>query len=340
MVAPLAMGGAPGASPGRLAEWWRLETLDASKRAVFLATLARWGPVDGRGATRVSVGHAAGVMGSQHASEIESGSRFAFGENWARFLELLDDGRVAMAERSLKDMLGVADLSGKTFLDIGSGSGLFSLAARRLGARVHSFDYDPQSVACAEELRRRYSPNDPDWKIERGSILDPGYVKTLGKHDVVYSWGVLHHTGNMWQAFEIASDLVAANGRLFIAIYNDQGPMSKVWLTVKRAYNRMPSRLRWVVLWPALLRLWGPTTVRDLVNGRPFSTWRNYSEGSLRGMSAWRDAVDWVGGLPFEVATPEKVFDFFRSRGFDLVRLKTCAGGHGCNEFVFRTRRS
>src|SRR5215831_10451727 len=91
--------------------------------------------------------------------------RFAFGKNWSRFLELLNDERIAEAERSLKDYFGVEHLRGKGFLDVGSGSGLFSLAARRLGARVRSFDYDGDSVACTAELRRRYFPDDPLWIV-------------------------------------------------------------------------------------------------------------------------------------------------------------------------------
>src|SRR5213592_354584 len=105
-----------------------------------------------------------------HADEIGRGERFEFGDNWRRFLDVVDDARIAAAERSLEEMLGRGSLADKRFLDIGSGSGLFSLAARRLGARrVHSFDYDPQSVACTRELRRRYLPEDPAWTIERGS---------------------------------------------------------------------------------------------------------------------------------------------------------------------------
>src|SRR2546426_1571009 len=138
----------------------------------------------------------------RHSEEILGGGRFAFGENWARFLALLDDQRIRDAEESLQSKLEVENLAGKSFLDIGSGSGLFSLAARRLGARVHSFDYDPQSVACTAELRRRYFPGDERWTIEGASVLDAAYLASLGPFDVVYSWGVLHHTGHMWQALE------------------------------------------------------------------------------------------------------------------------------------------
>jgi len=275
-------------------------------------------------------------MSSQHTEEIEAGSRFAFGQNWSRFLTELDDDRIRQAEQSLCDMLRVNKLHGKRFLDIGSGSGLFSLAARRLGAMVHSFDYDPQSVACTNELKSRYFPDDPHWNVEEGSALDEKYISGLGRFDVVYSWGVLHHTGNLWKALSNVSNLVCDGGQLFIAIYNDQGRASKLWLKVKTAYNRLPRSFRWLVLWPAVIRLWGPTTIRDLVTGKPFHTWRNYCKGSLRGMSPWRDVVDWVGGLPFEVATPEQIFRFSRDRGFRLEELKTCAGGLGCNEFVFQ----
>ena len=232
-------------------------------------------------------------------------------------------------------MLDVKSIAGRSFLDVGCGSGLFSLAARRLGARVHSFDFDPQSVACTAELKRRYAADDPDWTVERGSVLDSAYLAALGQFDVVYSWGVLHHTGRMWEAIDHAAARVAPGGKFFIAIYNDQGRSSQIWLRVKQLYNGLPRRLRWLVLYPALVRLWGPTTVRDLLRGRPGVTWRNYAAESMRGMSAWHDVVDWVGGLPFEVATPAEIIAHCERLGFREIRHTDCGRGHGCNEFVF-----
>lgn len=152
------------------------------------------------------------MTNTTHAQELDQGKRFAFGQNWSNFLRTLNEERILEAERSLKQMLVVESLQSKRFIDAGSSSGLFSLAARRLGASVHSFDYDPQSVACTEELKRRFFPDDPEWTVEEGSVLDGGYLAGLGQFDVVYSWGVLHHTGEMWKAIENVSHLVRRGG--------------------------------------------------------------------------------------------------------------------------------
>ena len=266
--------------------------------------------------------------------EVPLDSRFRFGRNWAKFLTLLDDNRIAIAEDSLKTWLGTESLAGKRFLDIGCGSGLFSLCARRLGATVRSFDFDPDSVGCAMELRRRYFPDDKQWEIHQGSVLDEDLISSLGQWDIVYSWGVLHHTGRMWEALGNAERCVPQGGTLFIAIYNDQGGASRRWTRVKRAYCAAPSFLKWIILLFYMIKLWGPTFFIGLLKGKPFDFWTKYR--SARGMSPWHDLVDWVGGYPFEVAKPEEIFDFFRDRGFRLLQMKTCGGGLGCNEFVFR----
>ena len=272
-----------------------------------------------------------------HAREVAEGQRFEFGRNWSRFLGSLNDERIAEAEHSLKRMLEVDNLGGRSFLDIGSGSGLFSLAARRLGARVHSMDYDPHSVACTSELRRRYFPDDGQWTVEEGSALDEGYIRSLGQFDVVYSWGVLHHTGRMWEGLANAALPVAPGGKLFVAIYNDTGSQSVRWTWIKRTYNRLPRFLRapftLAVIAPAEAKALA-ASVLTLRPGQYVRAWTQYAHAS-RGMNRWRDIVDWVGGYPYEVAAPEEIFDFYRARGFTLTKLKCGGVGLGCNEFVF-----
>ena len=262
---------------------------------------------------------------------------FAFGANWARFLTSLSDTQIEQSTRSLSALLG-RDLRDRSFLDIGSGSGLSLLAARRLGARVYSFDYDAQSVACTQELRRRFFPDDPAWTVTQGSVLDEAFLAGLGQFDVVYSWGVLHHTGALWTAVDLAAGRVGPGGSLVIAIYNDQGPVSRRWLAVKTAYNRLPRALRFLVVVPSFAVLWGPRFAIETLRLHPGRAWREYATTS-RGMSPWRDVVDWVGGLPFEVARPDEVVAYCARRGFEPRSVTTQGRGHGCNEFVFRRAR-
>lgn len=264
-----------------------------------------------------------------------SADRFEFGQNWQRFLSVLTEDRIKYAELSLQQLLGVEDLVARSFLDIGSGSGLFSLAARRLGARVHSFDYDLESVACTRQLRHRYFPNDPDWRVEPGSALDRAYVERLGRFDVVYSWGVLHHTGDMWRALEHACLPVAPGGKLVVALYNDMGTQSDRWRAIKRTYTRLwrPLRAPYAVAvsLPSELK----SAARAILRRRPMDYVRSWTRrDEQRGMSRWHDIVDWVGGYPYEVARPDAVFAFFRERGFVLDGMKM-GGGLGCNEFLF-----
>ncbi|MFT7035480.1 MAG: 2-polyprenyl-3-methyl-5-hydroxy-6-metoxy-1,4-benzoquinol methylase [Cyclobacteriaceae bacterium] len=245
----------------------------------------------------------------------------------------MDDKRIEVAIDSLKEMLEVEDLEGKKFLDIGSGSGLFSLAAKKLGAEVHSFDFDTDSVGCTKYLRDTYS-SESNWIVEEGSVLDDDYIKSLGEFDIVYSWGVLHHTGHMYKALDNAALPVKEGGKLFIAIYNDEGAKSKVWKKVKRLYvkSRIAKYLIIATYTPYYLT---KNFLMDILYLRqpPMRRYRQFKK--KRGMSWIHDLYDWLGGYPFEVASIPTIFDFYKPLWFSLevVRAKK---GKGCNQFVFK----
>lgn len=261
--------------------------------------------------------------------------RFAFGRNWKSFLSTLDEHRIEEARRRLCESLGRSDLRGVRALDVGSGSGLSSLVMHLLGADVVAFDYDADSVACTEELRRRYAANATNWQIMQGSALDPAFMAGLGQFDLVYSWGVLHHTGAMWPAIELAAARVASNGTLLLALYNDQGHRSRAWRAVKRLYcSGAPGRwLVGAVFYPlfAAYALW--QDVRHF--HMPATHAREYVQ--KRGMSLFHDWRDWLGGYPFDVAKPGDVVRKLTTDGFELQR-QTLTQGLGCNEFVFLRR--
>lgn len=254
---------------------------------------------------------------------------FSFGANWRKFLDHLTDQQIQEAKLSLTASFGGASIEGTSFLDLGCGSGLFSLAAAHLGAnRIFSTDVDPSALACAQELRRRFDGG-TSWQVLQGSVLDSSFMTTLPKADRLYSWGVLHHTGAMWMAVDQAVSCIAPGGLACIALYN-RPRRPRLHLTLKRAYNRAPAPVR-----PVMRGMWALAQV--MVNGRrhPIRYVRHYGTQNGRGMDFWRDVEDWLGGLPWEYAQPQEVHDAVTERGLRLVNSLVLGPGC-CNEYLIQ----
>lgn len=260
--------------------------------------------------------------------------RFAFGKNWKNYIETqFDKDRVEISRKHLLEFLGMDDLKGKTFLDIGCGSGLHSMAAHQAGAdRIIGFDYDNDSVA-ATNIVRSFAGNPTNWTAQQGSVLDKEFMAALPQAEIVYSWGVLHHTGDQWNAIRNAASKVAPGGLFYIALYTSDvfvDPTPEFWLDIKQRYVRGGwLTKRWLELW----YVW-----RFMLGGNPFRVGEIFKTKDKyklsRGMSLYTDIKDWLGGWPMEFSSIAEVKAFATDElRFEILKVK---GGEANTEYLFR----
>lgn len=252
---------------------------------------------------------------------------FSFGRNWRSYARFVSEKMIAEAESDIVKWLGADGVKGKTVIDIGCGSGIHSLCFYRLCAKsLLSIDVDPHSVICTKQFQERAGVPE-NWRVLEANVLDRAFTGALGRFDIVYSWGVLHHTGKMWEAIDNASRLCRPDGgRLWIALYA-KGPSYEEHLISKADFNASPWLRKQRTVWQHLFRKWR----HERWQGNKSLSW--FWHG--RGMNAYHDAIDWYGGLPYEVASVEEVTDFLRARGFTVERIEEAVEG-GCSNYLLR----
>jgi len=252
---------------------------------------------------------------------------FKFGQNWASFSRQLDEARIEKATTSLTSLFGENTLKGKTFLDIGCGSGLFSIAASRLGAQsVVGLDVDAVSIDTSRANFMRWAGNEHAASFLQASVLDDKQMKSLGTFDLVYSWGVLHHTGNMAQALANAAKCVRPGGMLMIAIYNRHWS-SPIWKWIKWLYNKAGSFGQRLLIWIFMPIIFVAKWLVTFKN--PFKM--------KCGMDFMHNVIDWVGGYPYEYASVDAMTAQLKSLGFEILTVRPASVPTGCNEFVCRS---
>lgn len=252
---------------------------------------------------------------------------FRFGQNWKDYaLNALDERKQAQAQQALAALLQQDDLSGQTFMDIGCGSGLHAVSAALLGAdEVYALDADADCIEVTQHTISRFARDSRCIHVQQASVLDRSAMAALPQTDIAYSWGVLHHTGRMYEAIKVASERVKPGGLYVIAIYNKH-VTSPVWRVIKRLYNRAPNivrRLMYVFFYGVIyVAKWAATRQNPL--------------NKERGMDFGYDVVDWIGGYPYEYASIDEIVRYVTDLGFQVERVIPAQVGTGCNEFVFR----
>jgi 2-polyprenyl-6-hydroxyphenyl methylase/3-demethylubiquinone-9 3-methyltransferase len=232
---------------------------------------------------------------------------FSFGFNWESYVDMIMNEDII--ERHKKDLDSIyksfnLDIRGLDVIDIGSGSGLSSVCFERLGAKsITSLDIDKHSYNATLLTKNKFGNGSSKWDVINKSVLDG----IENKYDLVYSWGVLHHTGNMFQAINIASNAVRDGGYFHVALYID-GPTYLTHLKTKQKFASLD---------------------RD----EKIDYLLNYLGGSgndwfipdNRGMMKFHDALDWLGGLPYEVCNPNDLFNMLNK--FEVSYFRNSSEG-------------
>jgi SAM-dependent methyltransferase len=257
---------------------------------------------------------------------------FGFGKNWQQFLdEEFNQERLDISKNHLLTILNKHDLNDTSFLDIGCGSGLHSLAAFIAGSRhIHSIDVDINSVAATKKLWEMVG-KPKNWVVQEGSALDADFLGTLGTFDIVYSWGVLHHTGDMWQAIKNATIPMHDNSVLYIALYADEvyhNPSPEYWLDIKKHYNlATPAEketMEYDYAWEYCLKQLSEK------GKNPLFYIKNYKK--TRGMEFWTDVRDWLGGYPMEFIKTRDMA-IFAEQELNM-KINDVFSGEGNTEFL------
>lgn len=258
----------------------------------------------------------------RHTASAKNG-QFSFGKNWEHFVDTAIDQTII--EKHLQELswwIEPNKIQNKRVIDIGCGSGLSAWCLKQLGCReLHAFDYDQYSVNAAQNMFGNNRANDAGVTIQQGSILDNEYVQSLGKFDLVHSWGVLHHTGDMKKAISNAVSLCAEGGYLMIALY-EKGPRYQDDLKLKMNYNNADDDGKLDMLYSYLKAL-------------NFRYQFELEKTNVRGMNPLHDAIDWLGGFPYEVTNCKEVINQLESRGFELRKFKYKPEG-GCSVYAFQ----
>lgn len=245
--------------------------------------------------------------------------KFSFGKNWCDYVDKLTDDIVKIHKDNLFTYYTDYDFKDKSILDIGCGSGLSSLSFNILGCKsLLSIDVDPNSIIAAYKLKNNFKKlvlTECDWEIKEQSILDDNFVNNSRKFDLVYSWGVLHHTGDMWTAIDNASKLVNDGGILHLALYVS-GNRYNDDLMLKYLYNMTDEngKIKLIYDWLYYYHISKNIDIFQINN---------------RGMNKYNDCIDWLGGLPYEVCNPSVLDYFLEKKGFVKIFYKPALGQGG-----------
>jgi len=263
-------------------------------------------------------------------------TRFKFGENWSNYSSSVNLEKIELAKKDIIRLVG--DVSNKSVIDIGCGSGIHTVAFIQLGVKsIVSFDYDLKSVETTKKLVKKFCYKKSKYKVFQADILNIDSLSGLNKRkfDIVYSWGVLHHTGSMFEAIISTTKFLKDNGILVLGLYV-KTKLCNFWYYEKKIFNKYKF-LQPLIKLPFLFFLIIGLSLKK--RSSPYKIIHDYKK--QRGMSIIFDVNDWLGGFPYESIDDNSLLNFLKLKGFKIVRKFNTNSrigffGAACGEWVLK----
>ncbi len=216
------------------------------------------------------------------------------------------------------------EVKGKTVLDAGCGTGVFSIIFARNGAaKVTGIDISPGSLGTARGLKEKFGLANAEFQQQdmlHLSFRDASF-------DIVWAWGTVHHTTDPLGAITELIRVLKPGGSLFLAIYKQT---SVTWIheIIRKTMIRTP-RWSWNVL--AKAGAFMLTPVVFLFKRR---------QKSRKGEKLSELILDWYFVPIRHYYTPEEIRVFLERKKFRIEKYLAHSGRfNSSSNFIYKARK-
>jgi ubiquinone/menaquinone biosynthesis C-methylase UbiE len=177
----------------------------------------------------------------------EGTTQRVYGKLWDKYEtdEYIKEAYRIIESRFKNNEFDLSVLKGKTILDMGCGSGRYTIALTKTGAeKVYGIDLGKESIRKAALIAEKSGIRNIEFDV--GSVLDLPYEDNL--FDFIYSNGVLHHTENLEQGINELYRTLKPGGESFLYLYADGGIFWYSRKKMPRVMKKIPQSYTMAIL--------------------------------------------------------------------------------------------
>lgn len=216
------------------------------------------------------------------------------------------------------------EVKGKSVLDSGCGTGIFSIIFAKNGAgQVTGIDISPGSLGTAEGLKQKFGLSNA--RFEQQDMLHLPYPDAC--FDIVWAWGTVHHTTDPLGAIDGLIRVLKPGGSILLAIYK-KTKVTWIHEAIRKTLVRTPRRS-----WNALAKIMA-------FFGTPIVWTFKRREKARQGETLSELILDWYFVPIRHYYKPDEIRTFLEGKGFKIENYLAHSGRfNSSSNFIFKARK-